>query len=191
MSSTDDFLFGGGSKSAKFDNVGDTISGVIESTEVKQQTDIGSGAGLTWDNGDPRMQLVVGIKTDQHDDDDDDGKRTIYVKGSKKPGSQSLHDAVAQAVRAAGAKGIEAGGTISVTFVGTEPAATRGFNDRKKYSATYAAPDKAAQSAGFLEPQAAEAPQAPTPAAPAGFNETQLAALKAAGLSPEDVKANA
>lgn len=188
---TNDFLLGGGGASAKFDNVGDSITGVIESTEVKQQTDIQSGAPLTWDNGDPRMQLVVRLKTDLRDPniEDDDGVRAIYVKGSKKPGSQSLHDAVASAVRAVGAKGLEVGGTLTVTFTGEEPSQTRGFNPRKLYTAQYATPDKAAATGDYLgtnpTPQqapaaAAPAPQQQTPP-PAGQQPSaeELAAFKA------------
>lgn len=145
-----DFLLGGGSASAKFEFINDTITGTITNQEVRQQTDIGNGEPLTWPNGDPRMQLVVTLQTDLRDDDDDDGLRSLYVKGSKKPGSKSLHDAVAGAVRNAHAKGLQDGGTLTVTYVGDEPSSTRGFNPRKLYEATYKAPDKAAQSGAYL-----------------------------------------
>lgn len=166
----DGFLLGGGGASAKFDNVGDTITGTILSAEVRDQTDIGTGKVLTWDNGDVRKQLVVTLQTSLRDDADDDGHRNVYVKGSKKAGSRSLHDAVASAVRAAGAGSLEVGGTLTVTFTGTEASATRGFNDRKLYSASYVAPDKAAQSAEFLAP-------APAPVAPVAAPAPQAAPL--------------
>lgn len=146
----DGFLLGGGGSSASFENVGDSVTGTIVSAEVRDQTDIASGAVLTWDNGDVRKQLVVTIATGLKDDEDDDGNRSLYVKGSKKPGSKSLHDAVASAVRNAGAHSLEVGGTLTVTHDGTEPSKTRGFSDRKLYSASYKAPDKAAQAAQFL-----------------------------------------
>ena len=75
------FLMGGGAKSAKFDNEGDKVVGTILDMQVKQQTDIKTGAPRTWDNGDPMMQLVVTLQTDARDDEDDDGQRTLYVKG--------------------------------------------------------------------------------------------------------------
>ncbi len=187
MTSTNDFLLGGGGKSVKFDNVGDSITGEITAAEVKQQTDIATGAPLSWDNGDPRMQLVVTLKTSLREDDDDDGSRNIYVKGSKKAGSKSLHDAVAQAVRAAGAKGLDVGGTLTVTLVGTEPSATRGFNDRKLYGATYVLPDRAAQTGAVLG--TAEVAPAAAPAAPAGLTPEQVAALRAAGVDPASIPA--
>lgn len=165
-----DFLLGGGGKSARFDQVGDTVTGTIVSTEVRQQTDIADGKPLTWDNGDPRMQLVVTLQTDIHDDPEDDGQRAIYVKGSKSPGSKSLHDAVRAAVQNAKAKGLDTGGTLTVTFIGTEASKTRGFSDRKLYEASYTAPDHAAATADYLgtvggQPAAPSNPPASAPAA--------------------------
>ena len=183
--SADAFLLGGGGKSASFENVGDSITGTVESTEVRQQTDMVTGEPETWPSGDPKMQLLVRLQTSNRDDQDDDGIRTLYVKGSKKPGSRSLHDAVASAVRQAGAKGLEEGGTLTVTHDGTEPSSTRGFNDRKLYSATYAAPDKAAQTGDFLgtappaQQQAAPPAAAPAAAAPAQGTPEQIAAFNA------------
>lgn len=156
--SADAFLLGGGGKSASFENIGDSITGTVVSTEVRQQTDL-SGNPRTWDDGNPIMQLVVKLQTTHREDQDDDGVRAVYVKGSKKAGSRSLHDAVATAVRSSGAKSLEEGGTLTVTHDGTEPSSTRGFNDRKLYTASYVAPDHAAQAGDFLG-------TAPAPAAP-------------------------
>lgn len=180
----DAFLLGGGSKSASFENVGDTITGTVVSTEVRQQTDL-QGNPRVWDNGDPQMQLVVQLQTTERADADDDGIRAVYVKGSKKIGSRSLHDAVASAVRTSGAKGLEAGGTLTVRFVGTEPSSTRGFNDRKLYEATYAAPDRAAESGSFLGTQQPATPAPVAQPAPA----PQPAAAPAAPPTPEQLAA--
>lgn len=167
----DSFLLGGGGSSAKFENVGDAVTGTILSAEVKDQTDLATGAILKWDNGDTRKQLVVRLQTTQRDDEDDDGVRALYVKGSKKAGSHSLHDAVASAVRLAGAKSLEVGGTLTVTYTGEEPSATRGFNPRKLYSASYVAPTAATagEFLGTTPPPAVPAAPAPVapPAAPA------------------------
>lgn len=188
--SADAFLLGGGGKSASFENVGDSITGTVVSTEVRQQTDL-SGNPRTWDDGNPIMQLVVKLQTTQRDDQDDDGIRSVYVKGSKKAGSRSLHDAVATAVRAAGAKGLEEGGTLTVTHDGTEPSSTRGFNDRKLYTAQYVAPDHAAQSGGFLgtAPQQAQPQQQAAPAAQPQQTAAPAPAALPAGTTPEQVAA--
>jgi len=165
MTDATDFLLGGGSASAKFDEVGDTVTGTIAVTpEVRDQTDIQTGRVLTWDNGDVRKQLVITLDTSERrsDDPDDDGRRSIYVKGSKRPGSQSLHDAVATAVRNAGASGLQIGGTLTVKFIGEEPSQTRGFNPRKLYEASYQ-PPSSGEFLGTDQPPAQPA-TAPTPA---------------------------
>lgn len=168
MSSPNDFLLGGGNKSAGFDDVGDSISGTITSEpEVRQQTDIKSGQPVTWDNGDPKLQLVVSLQTTQRDpsDPDDDGIRNVYVKGSKKTGSKSIHDAVATAVRASGTDGLAVGGTLTVKFVGEEASQTRGFNPRKLYEATYVPPAPGAASGDYLGTGQQQAQQPAQPAA--------------------------
>jgi hypothetical protein len=146
------FLLGGGGKSAKFEAVGDTITGTIAAEpEMRQQTDIGTGALKTWDNGDPVMQLVVKLQTTERDDSEDDGIRNLYVSGGFK--RASLQKAVADAVRAAGAKSLAVGGTLAVKFTGEEPPSKKGFNPAKLYAAKYDPP-----AAGFLaEPAAAPA----------------------------------
>lgn len=176
----DGFLLGGGGKSASFDNIGDTITGTIVSAEVRDQTDIATGKVLTWDDGSVRKQLVVTLQTSLREDGDDDGQRNVYVKGSKKAGSRSLHDAVASAVRASGARSLEVGGTLTVTHDGVEPSQTRGFSDRKLYSASYAAPDKAAQAGAFL----GTAPAAAPPAAPVAAPVAQAAPAVAVQAQP-------
>lgn len=156
------WLMGSGAPSAKFDTPGDTVTGRIVATpELRQQTDFTSGKPLFWDNGDPRMQLVVTLQTEQHDPSiaDDDGTRRVYVKGQ-------LQKAVQQAVRQAGAPGLEVGGTLTVTYTGDGEVKQRGMNPPKLYTATY----KAA-AASFLDQQqpAEQSPAAPAvpPAAPA------------------------
>lgn len=200
------FLMGGGGKSAKFDTPGTTITGTITSPpQVRQQTDMETGKPLTWDNGDPRLQLVVQLQTNEHDDNDDDGTRNLYVKGSRDPASGSLHAAVAIAVQAAGAKGLEPGGTLSVKYVGDGVAKTRGFNPPKRYVAKYTPPaadwfntdttatgDQAGEETGAQGSPAPPDPWASTPApaaaaASSGPTPEQVAAVRAAGLNPTQV----
>jgi hypothetical protein len=189
----DQFLLGSKTRSASFETIGDTVTGVILSTAVQQQTDIHSGAPLSWDNGDPRMQLVVRLQTSLREEPDengipDDGVRAVYVKGSKKTGTRSMHDAVATAVRQAGGKGLEEGGTLTVTFVGEEPPSQRGLSPRKLWEATYVQPDRAAQSGSFLgttesatypPADVTGVPFAATPAAPGPQSKEQDDAFQA------------
>jgi hypothetical protein len=149
--SPNDFLLGGGGKSAAFDTIGDSISGTITAEpEVRQQTDIQSGKPATWDNGDPKYQLVITLQTTLRADDEDDGIRGVYIKGSKRAGTRSLHDAVATAVRNSGADGLAKGGVLTIRFVGEEPSQTRGFNPRKLYEANYVPPASGAASGDYL-----------------------------------------
>lgn len=164
MTTPDQFLLGGGGKSAKFDTFGDIVTGTItEPPEMRQQTKMGSGEPLTWDDGSPKMQLVVTLQTQLREDADDDGIRKVYVKGSKDPASKSLHAAVAAAVVAAGAKGLQVGGTLTVTYTGNGVSKTPGFNPPKQYAAVYAQPT----GAEFLGTAPAAAPAVPAAPAPA------------------------
>lgn len=99
----DDFLMSGGVPSAKFPTPGTTVSGSIDrKPEVQQQRDFDSGEPLYWDDGRPRQQLKVVLRTDQRDPEieDDEGLRAVYCKAN-------MLRAVRQAVRKAGAKGLE------------------------------------------------------------------------------------
>jgi len=137
----DAFLLGSGGRSAKFEAVGDTVKGVIcAQPEMRQQTDIKTGAPVSWDDGQPKMQLVIRLQTEDRDpsDPEDDGIRALYVSGGFK--RASTQKAIADAVRAAKAKGLEVGGTLAVRFTGEEPSSVKGFNPAKLYAAKYEPP---------------------------------------------------
>lgn len=130
----DEFLMGaGGAPTAKFPQPGAFISGrITERPKVEQQRDIKDGSLKFWSDGGKMMQLVVTVQTDLRDPEieDDDGKRRIFVKGVMK-------NAVADAVRAVGGKGLEVGGTLTVTYTHDGVAKQRGFDPPKQYSAQY------------------------------------------------------
>lgn len=128
------WLMGSGGRSAKFESVGDRVSGLITGMEVRQQTDL-EGNLKTWDNGDPRMQLVVTLLTELHDDEDDDGIRKLYVKGQ-------MTKAVQEAVRKAGRRGLEEDGRIVVQYQKAEPPAKKGYSPTKVYAARYEPPQQ-------------------------------------------------
>ena len=137
--SATDFLFAGGAKSFAFNEFGDTVAGEIVTAEVRQQTSI-EGELLTWPDGKPRQQLVITLQTKLHDNDDDDGLRTIYAKGGRfdvaKGEGSSMRDAIAEAVRLVGAKSIDPGDELAVSYTG-EGSAKRGYNAPKLYTAGY------------------------------------------------------
>lgn len=183
MNTADDFLLGGGGQSASFENLGDSVEGTITALEVTQQTDFDSGDPLYWDDAktQPRQQLVVTLQTEERNAEieDDDGVRKVYVKGAKKAGSRSLHDATASAVRAVKAKGLKVGGWIRYTFDGEEPPAKRGMSPRKLYSAVYRAPDMEDATGALLGTGIAGAAQQASPANNAALAAATVAAPQA------------
>lgn len=150
--SVQDFLFAGG-KSFPFDNIDDAVEGEIISCALRQQTDLDDGTPLTFNDGTPRMQLVVTLQTKLHESDEDDGIRTVYAKGGRydvdSGSGTSMRDAIAEAVRTAGAKTLEEGGTLVVVHTGLGKKRNKGYNAPKLYTAGYRAP-KAAVSAAAL-----------------------------------------
>ncbi|MGS2641701.1 hypothetical protein [Streptosporangium sp. G12] len=186
-----DFLMGGGIPSAKFPFFGTTVSGTIcAQPEVVQQTDPKDGSPKFWDDGRPRMQLVVTVQTEQRDPEiaDDDGRRKFYIKAK-------LQDAVRQAVRTSGARGLEVGGTLTITYVADGEKPRGAFSAPKLYTAVYAPPSVAA-SAEFLnggapagQPSALAQAAAPEIAAmpnpvQAAYNAAQTAPAPAAAWTP-------
>lgn len=140
----DKFLFGGGGKSAKFEAMGDMVSGVITSAEVKQQTSMEDNTPLTWSNGDPRMQLVIKLQTEDKVDEDDDGIRALYAKGGDfeiaEGQGKSMKSAIADAVKKANASTIVEGGTLKVAYTGEGKKTSRGYSAPKLFTAKYTPP---------------------------------------------------
>lgn len=140
-----DFLMGGSGKAFDFATIGDTVTGVIVSMKKQQQTDFQTGAPQFWNDGSPKMMLMLQLQTDLHEDDDDEGLRNVYLRGGnftavKGKGTSSLM-AVKDAVKRSGAPdGIQAGGKLTMQYSGEGPAPQRGMNPSKLYSAAYQAP---------------------------------------------------
>ena len=134
-------LNAGGSASFQFERPGDTVTGRVTNLEELQQTDLATGEVKTFTNGQPMMMYRAELQTQLKDDPMDDGIRSVYLKGSKKPESQSSLAAVLAAVRTVtGRYSIAVGGVLTLTYVGDGVAQTRGHNAPKLYSASYVAP---------------------------------------------------
>lgn len=152
-------LMGGGVASAKFETPGTSVTGqIVREPEARQQTDYKTGTPQIWPSGDPKMQVIVHIQTGQRDPGDatDDGVRAIYIKG------KSLTEAVREAVRTSGARGLEVGGTLTVTYTG-DGKKEGNLNPPKLYTATYTRPTAAAAN-NVLMGQPVVAVDAPAPA---------------------------
>lgn len=149
-------LLMGGAASVKFPEPGAAVTGtIIEAPRAEQQRDYSTGEPKTWPDGNPMMMVVLTLATDQHktnptDDPADDGARTLYLR------SKAL-TAVREAVRRAGATGIEVGGTLTVTYTGDGTPPKPGFKGPKLFTATYRTPDNPPTG------QPAEPADAPTP----------------------------
>ena len=139
------FLMGSGGRTAKFPEKGAKVTGYIQDMQVKQQTDFDSGAPLTWEDGKPRMELVVVLQTDERDDEEDDGVRKLYVKGQ-------MQAAVADAVRKAGQRGLGIGGKLRVTYTSENEPTKRGRSPQKVYEARYEAPVQPVDDIDDVEP---------------------------------------
>lgn len=135
------FLFEGGAKAFQWGETPGTICrGTIESAELRQQTSLDDNKPLTWDDGRPRMMLVITLQTADRDDEDDTGVRAIYAKGGRfevaSGEGQSIRDAIADAVKAAGARSIDPGDELAVGFTGRGKA-KRGYTAPKLYAANF------------------------------------------------------
>lgn len=139
MSNEIEEFFSGGGKAFAFDAIGDTVTGEILDMVKRQQTSLTTGEKLFWDNGDPRMMLVITLQTDESSDDDD-GIRTVFVRGGRyeiaNGKGSSMKDAIAEALRGEGLKAPRVGDKLAVCYTG-ESKARKGYSPAKLYTAGY------------------------------------------------------
>jgi hypothetical protein len=138
------FLFGGGDKATKFEQLGDLVEGTITDVRLAQQTSMDDNAPLTWADGSPRMQLVITLATNERDGENDDGLRRVFAKGGNfevaEGSGKSLKDAIADAVKKAEARSIDEGGTLKVAYTGVGKKTNRGYSAPKLFKASYKKP---------------------------------------------------
>lgn len=127
-----DFLMSTGITSAKFEQVGDKVSGMVAHAAVQNQTEFGSGKVLTWDDGNPRKQLVVTLQIEP-ENEEDDGLRRLFFKAQ-------MAAALRDAIRKVGEDGIGIGGKLAVQYEGDGEASKPGFNPPKFYKVRYEPP---------------------------------------------------
>lgn len=146
MSDVSNFLAPSGIPACKFPAIGTTVTGkIVAPPEVQQQTEIGTGRPLTFDDGKPRQQLVITIQTDQRDPEisDDDGQRRVFVTGTK----ASEGGGMLGAFKRAGITDLQVGGTLTVKYTHDGARTSPAYSPPKQYEASYAPPNAAA---GFL-----------------------------------------
>lgn len=103
---------------------GTTITGTITDAAMKQVTKFGSTEPDYFQSGDPKMQVILTLKTDLHDDVDDDGTRAAYIKlwGSQKA---ALAKAIETASCAKASQILVPGTIFKATFHGKETRASK------------------------------------------------------------------
>jgi len=131
---------GGGAKSAAFNAAGDSVTGFVVAIDARQATDIKTKMPATWPDGNKKMVSIITLQTEEHDDEDDDGQRAVWV-----PIPSQIRTVIAEAVRKAGEKSIEDGGKLRVKLERIDKPTRQGFNGQKIYSAQYRAPDRSQQ----------------------------------------------
>jgi hypothetical protein len=173
MTNATDFLMGGGVKSAKFEKIGDRVTGyIVQEPEVRQQWDIQTKEPLTWRDGSPRNELRVIVALtpeEQTDDPEDDQVRAVYIKGQ-------LVRAVRDAVKKAGAKELAVNGKLRITYVANGQPPQQGFNPPKVYEALYRPPT----------PQEVPAPDQAQPASDLAA-QAERAHEQAVEVNPDDI----
>lgn len=172
-------------KPAKLERIGEYVQGdIIDDPQMMQQRDYETENLTFYADGAPAMQLVIRLQTEQRDPDkpDDDGVRTIYVKGQ-------LKTAVIAAMRGLDHNVPRKGGVMRVTLTGLEPVKLKNGkpgNDKKIHEVKYRAPAAAQADAYLSEPSPAAAgdtsrnivsPAPQWPACPPGVDPPQWQAM--------------
>lgn len=116
--------------------IGDTITGAVTDFEVRQTRNFDDNKLEFWDDGSPRVQLVINIQTDLPPADaDDEGVRAVYVKWW----GQS-RKAFLTAIKDAGVSDLAAGGTLTASYIGDGEKVDKKKNPPKLYAYGYQTP---------------------------------------------------
>lgn len=137
-SDANSFLMAGGTPAIKFPSIGSTVIGmIVKPPTIREVTDPATNEVKRWQDGRPQMQVVIELQTELHDPSimfgKDDGIRTLWCKGL-------MQNAVRDAVRRAGAPGLEVGGILQVTYSANGEQKNKAFNPPKLYTAEYTPP---------------------------------------------------
>lgn len=141
MTDVNDFLTGSSSPAISWKDAtpGAVVTGKVITSEVVAVRDM-QGAIKRWEDGNEQKQLCVTLhNAEWADPDNPDGERRLFAKGSKKAESKSMLAAVIEALRKVDAK-LEAGGTLTVRYLGEGEPSQRGFNPPKQFAAKYEKP---------------------------------------------------
>lgn len=146
-------LSGSGAPAMKFEKAdpqtGDSVAGKILSAEPRHSTEFGTNKPLFWDDGTPRMEIVLTLQTewrnfescDRGNREEDDGQRRLFLRGD-------LLKATKAALTKAKVQGLAIGGTYGARLVGREK---KNSFEEKKYAVAYKAPEVSMPADGPAE----------------------------------------
>jgi hypothetical protein len=162
----DDLFAGGGAPAVKWETLGQKVVGPITKAEARQARDFETGDLLTWDDGRPKMEVILTIATGQIDPgiEGDDGERRVFVRGH-------MFTALREALNKAKARKPEPGGRVAIVWSGEGEPPKKGFKAPRLFTVAYEPPAIAAVEDLFA--------QAPATPAPASDEAADLAALLA------------
>lgn len=109
-----------------FPEIGDTCAGTVLDMVRGTQRDM-EGNARTFDNGDERKQVIAWVQTDEHDDDDDDGVRRLFIKGA-------MTKAFRTAAREARVRVVQIGDQIRVTYTHDAEPKKAGLSGAKQFT---------------------------------------------------------
>ena len=198
LGSLDDFGLGGGRSFFNANSQpGATVTGTVTSVELTQYHDFQTKMPGYWKDGKPQLQMHIVIETDLREDAEDDGMRSIWIKGW---GAQGR--AFREARRLNGGKQVAKGDQFTATFTGYEPNAQPGKQPAKLYRyeikpgnspavnafGAPTQPQQPVQQYGQPAPQQAtqQAPQSGY-GQPHGLDPMQVHQLKSAGKTPQEI----
>lgn len=165
--------FFGGAASVSWDDRkgyvrGTFRGGQVVSKRVTNQTKLGTGQVITWDNGEPRKQMEITVQTKERVDPQDDGKRVIFVKGDGPRAAKA-------ALKEVGASDVSEGGWYYQAWVDEEAAKQPGYNAKKIFKVIYAPPGAPDPNPAAIAPPPPPPPPVPQP----GQGADQFAAYAA------------
>lgn len=157
-----DLFLSGGAPGQKFPEVGFKWGGTILSWEMSQQSDLTTGELKFWEDGKPKMQLIItmqgeatgytfdwnGRSFDKKTLPDDDGVRRLFVKGA-------LQSAIGKAMRDVRAR-TEVGAYIEIVRTADIPPTKKGYSPTQTFKAQWTPANKNTHTATMLLNETAE-----------------------------------
>jgi hypothetical protein len=106
--------------------VGDSFTGVITDLETAQVRNYETGDPEFWEDGNPKLQIVVTLATEYGDGGEDDGERKVYLFGQKLQAAKA-------AMKEANVTKLEKGFQFTISFAGEKPSSNKKYNNIKLY----------------------------------------------------------